>query len=134
MRVVVDTNVLVSGIFFTGPPYSILNALRQGKIELVLSDEIFSEYHRVAENLAKQFSEIELAPLLKLILTNSTVVESAHLENPVCEDADDDKFIACAIASNAQLIISGDKHLLNVSGYRDITVMKPRDFVDKHLK
>lgn len=134
MKLVVDTNVLVSGIFFSGPPYRILNAWRQGKIELVLSPEIFSEYQRVAEKLSNQFAMIKLSPWLELLLANSSIVKPAPLEEPVCEDPSDDKFIACAIAGDTQLIISGDKHLLDVSGYRDITVLKPRTFVDKILK
>jgi predicted nucleic acid-binding protein len=46
---------------------------------------------------------------------------------------DDNKFIACALASESTVIVSGDKHLLKVSGYQNIEVLKPREFVDKHL-
>lgn len=48
MRVIMDTNVLVSGIFFSGPPFQILNAWQQQKLQLVLSPEILAEYQRVA--------------------------------------------------------------------------------------
>lgn len=134
MRLVVDTNVVVSGIFFSGPPYQILNAWRQGKIKLVLSPEIFSEYKRVAGKLSNRFKEVDLSAWLELFLANSSIVESAPLKEPVCEDPDDDKFLACALASDSPLIISGDKHLLDISGYRGLTVMKPRAFADKYLK
>jgi len=52
----------------------------------------------------------------------------------VCKDPDDNKFIECAIASNCKMIVSGDKHLLNITGYKGISVLKPRDFMDHYLK
>jgi len=52
------------------------------------------------------------------------------LESQVCEDPDDNKFIACAIAAKVKAIVSGDKHLLDISGYNNIVVLKPRKFVD----
>lgn len=55
MKVVLDTNVFISGIFFSGPPHQILNAWRDGAIQLVISQEILSEYWRVGEALAKEF-------------------------------------------------------------------------------
>ena len=58
---------------------------------------------------------------------------SAALKQPICEDPDDDKFFACALASGSKVIISGDKHLLKVTGYQGIQVLKPREFVDKYL-
>ncbi|NOY60429.1 MAG: PIN domain-containing protein [Calditrichaeota bacterium] len=48
----------------------------------------------------------------------------------VCEDPDDNKFIECAIASNSKLIVTGDKHLLNITGYQGISVLRPRSFID----
>ena len=62
MRVVLDTNVLVSGVFFTGPPYRILRAWRDGQVQLVISAEIVDEYHRVGEAMAERFPGVELAP------------------------------------------------------------------------
>jgi predicted nucleic acid-binding protein len=51
----------------------------------------------------------------------------------VCEDPDDDKFLSCAIAGKSNIIISGDKHLLRVSGYKGIKVLRPRESVDEYL-
>jgi predicted nucleic acid-binding protein len=51
----------------------------------------------------------------------------------VCEDPDDDKFLACAIAGKSKIIISGDTHLLKVSGYEGIKVLRPRKFFDEYL-
>ena len=133
MKIVLDTNVFISGVFFKGPPYQILTAWRDGGIELVISPEILDEYRRVGEILAEEHPKINLWPMLEFVIQNATVYSVPPLDEEVCEDHDDDKFLACALASGCQVVVSGDKHLLKVSGYRDIIVMKPRDFVDKYL-
>lgn len=55
------------------------------------------------------------------------------LPKSVSSDADDDKFIACALASDTKMIISGDSDLLTVSGYENIQIVTPREFVDRHV-
>ena len=55
------------------------------------------------------------------------------LPEPVSVDPDDDKFIACALAADTKLIVSGDRHLLDIDGYQDIRVLKPRRFVNIYL-
>jgi putative PIN family toxin of toxin-antitoxin system len=133
MRVILDTNVFVSGIFFTGPPYQILKAWHDGKLKLVISPEILEEYQRVGAALAEQFSSIDLRLILELVTIKAELVRAKGLSEPVCVDPDDDKFLACALTSKSKVIVSGDKHLLHVSGFREIRVLKPREFVDEFL-
>ncbi|ALC15542.1 hypothetical protein DSOUD_0754 [Desulfuromonas soudanensis] len=133
MRIVLDTNVFISGIFFSGPPHRILQGWRDGRVHLVLSPEIFEEYQRVAEVLHKQFPAVDLSAILDLVLVEAEMCQVEPLSEAVCADPDDDKFIACALSSGSKLIVSGDKHLLDVAGYRGIEILKPRPFVDKHL-
>lgn len=133
MRIILDTNVFVSGVFFSGPPYEILKAWRDGKVQLVLSPEILEEYRRVGESLANQFSRVELDPALKLLTVKAELAMAPNLPKAVCDDPHDDKFLACAIASQTPIIVSGDKHLLNVSGFQDILILRPRRFVDRYL-
>ena len=133
MKVVIDTNVFISGVFFSGPPYQILKAWRNGDLQIVLSLEILDEYDRVGEELSAQFPETDLNPILELVTTKTELIEAARLDEAVCDDPDDDKFFACAIAGGADLIISGDKHLLKMSGYQGIKVVRPRQFVDEFL-
>lgn len=133
MKTVLDTNVFISGVFFRGPPYQILKAWREGRIQLLISDEIFEEYQRVGELLSYDYLKVDLGPFLELLAINTEFVMPKKLQNPVCEDPDDDKFLACAIAGKSQIIISGDKHLLKVSGYVGIKVLRPRKFVDQYL-
>ncbi|MFA7159424.1 MAG: putative toxin-antitoxin system toxin component, PIN family [Kiritimatiellia bacterium] len=134
MRVILDTNVFVSGVFFSGPPYEIPDAWRHGKLILVVTPEILSEYDRVGRELAGEFPSIDLTPALELLAFKGEVVEAPPLAERVCNDPDDDKFLACALASNIRIIASGDKALRKTDGYAGIEVLSPRDFVDKYLK
>lgn len=133
LKAVMDTNVFVSGVFFSGPPYQILKAWQSGEFELAVSQEILDEYRRVGEVLSVERPTIDLNPILNFIIEHAKVYKPAKLKEPVCEDPDDDKFFACALASGSTVIVSGDKHLLKVSGYEGIEVLKPREFVDRNL-
>lgn len=134
MRVVVDTNVFVSGVFFSGPPHEILIAWRDRRVDLVLSSEILTEFQAIGDELAAQFPGVDLTPWLELVSTVGVVVDAPPLAEPVCRDPDDDKFLACALAGRTKIVISGDKALRATSGFRGVTVLSPRQFVDKYLK
>jgi predicted nucleic acid-binding protein len=97
---------------------------------LVLSPEIFDEYQRVAETLHKKFPTVDLTALLELIVVEAEMVQPEAFDEEVCADPDDDKFI---VTCGAKIIVSGDKHLLDVDGYCGIEVLKPRTFIDRHL-
>ena len=102
-------------------------------IKLVISQDILSEYRWVGEEFADEFPSIDLRPILDLVTIEAELYVSKDLPEPLCSDPDDDKFVACAMASGSRIIVSGDKHLLKVSGYHDIEILKPREFINKHL-
>lgn len=133
MKIVLDTNVLISAVFFGGLPFQILQAWQEGNVELVTSSEIMDEYLRVGEILAKDHPGIDIAPLIELVIQNSTIFNAPSLSAPVCEDPDDDKFLACALAGGCDVIVSGDNHLLKLSGFQEIEILKPREFIDRYL-
>jgi uncharacterized protein len=133
MRIVLDTNVLISGIFFRGPSHLILQAWKQKKIQFVITPEIYAEYARVAEVISSKYPGIDISEILNLIAIYSEIVQSFALPEPVCEDPDDDKFIACAISNEVRYIVSGDKHLLKISGYHGIRVIKSQEFFTEFL-
>lgn len=133
MRIVVDTNVFISGVFFAGPPHQILDAWRHGVIQIVISPQILDEYRRVGKELARKFPTIDLEPWLKLLTELSIMVEAPAIPEQVCRDMDDDKFLACAIAGKTRVVVSGDKALLETSGYAGVTVLTPRAFVERYL-
>ena len=133
MRVIIDTNVFVSGIFWSGPPYKILKAWQLQKITLVISQDIFDEYKRVAKALTDKYPTIDTDPFLQLIAINAEAHIPVVLKHPISRDPDDDKFIACALAAHVKFIISGDQDLLTLSRYQDIEIMTPALFVRKIL-
>jgi len=133
MRIVLDTNVLMSGIFFGGAPGNILHAWQAGQISLAVSPEIIEEYIATAEVLSARYESIPLEPILALIVKHSELWQSPPFAEQVCSDPDDDKFLACALASGADCVVSGDKALRRVSGFRCIRVLSPRQFVDTML-
>jgi len=133
MKVILDTNVFASGVFFTGTPYVILDAWRHGRLSLVVSPEIMEEYRRVMRDLAVQYPAVDPVPPLELVTIHAQMIHAPPLPHPVCTDLDDDKFLACAVASQTKVITSGDKALRRTSGYAGIEVLSPREFVSKYL-
>lgn len=134
MKIVIDTNVLASALFFNGVPGKILENWKSKKLTLVASAPILDEYHRVLMRLQGKYSFSDMDSFWNLLTSNILLVDVLHTPNFIKDDPDDDKFIACAIASGVKIIISGDKHLLNLSGINGITIIKPSDFVKKYLE
>ncbi len=132
-NVVIDTNVFVSGIFFSGPPYRILKAWQDDRIQIAITEEIIEEYRRVIETLSVDFKHVDTDYMLELLLIEAELVPSYSLDNPVCEDPHDDKFLACAIVAQSKYIISGDKHLLKIGRFLNTTIVTPRYFLDNLL-
>lgn len=133
MRIVIDTNVFISGVFWKGTPADILHAWRTGRLEIVLSPAIIEEYQRVGLELADQFPSIDLAPIIEALAIDSLIVPDRALPEPVCTDPSDDKFLASAVMGRASFVITGDRALLRVREYHGIQVVSPRLFASTHL-
>ena len=86
-------------------------------------------WHRAT--VSKKFSSIDIDPIIELLTIYGEIVDTEGISGSICEDPNDNMFIECAIASNSKVIISGDKHLLKLSSYQEISVVKPRDFVEE---
>jgi len=128
VKVILDTNVLISGIFFGGQPRTVLDAWTEGRFELLLSPSIFDEYVRTCDRLAASHQGLEYHSVLATILGRGHLVPDAEASGSVTDDPDDDKFMLCARA-NAATIVSGDKHLLEMSGWEEVRVLSPLDFL-----
>ena len=131
MKVVLDTNVVISGTFFSGPPLEILRACRAGRFQIVMTKEILLEYRQVAGRFLEPDSTDAVNDVLAGLLANALVIDAPALAVPVCRDPLDDKFIACAIAGNADAIVSGDKDLLALVGQIAVSVLTPRQFLSR---
>lgn len=129
MKVVLDTNVLISGIFFGGPPRAVLDAWVAGRFELMVSPLMVDEYVRTCDRLSASYEDLEYQSILASIIGHGTLVPDVSDSDPVTADPDDDKFMLCA-CDNGAIVVSGDRHLLEVAGWRGVRVMKPRDFLD----
>src|SRR5437764_11029594 len=108
MKIIIDTNVFMSGIFWSGPPAKIFDAWQSEKIDLVLSTDILGEYIRVGNILSKKYKGVELDEIIEILVQKSTIYNVAPLSTPVSRDPDDDMFIACAISAKIKIIVSGD--------------------------
>jgi len=134
LRVVIDTNVLVSALLNKkGVPARILGILRDNGFTLLLSFEIVQEVVEVlvSPKIKKRYvvSRQDLSDLLTLFFTNAELAAKVEKIKNVSKDPDDDKFLACASASAADWIISGDKHLLTLKEYQGIRIINARDFL-----
>jgi len=132
LRIVLDTNVFVSGILFGGFPHKIIEAWGRGKLELVVSPAILEEYQRVAEDLAGR-KGVNIAPFIQLLAVKSTIWNPPILKQQVCSDRDDDKFIECAVFSRTTVIVTGDKALLAVDRFGGVAIITPAEFVRRYL-
>lgn len=133
IKVIIDTNVFISGIFWSGPPFKILSAWRHQKLKLIYSADILEEYIRVGHVLSKKYKGVEISSFIDLITIFGELHTPIVLDAAITDDPDDDKFIACALSASCKYIISGDKHLLDVDGFSGIHVLKPAAFVKMHL-
>lgn len=133
MKIVLDTNVLVSGIFFGGVPGEILETWSSGRFTLALSPSIIDEYRRVGAVLEERHGDLGFSELLTIIVGNSDIVNVVDDEVGVSRDPADDKFLACASSAGAEIIVSGDEDLLSIGSWKDVRILSPREFLDAHL-
>lgn len=134
MRVVLDANVVVSALITTqGIPQHILSLWRDGAFELVTSEPILLEIERVLRypKIAERhkLTEAELQEFLTLLRHESQVVApQTHLH--LSADESDNRYIECAVAGDADYLVTGDKkHLISVGGYQGIAILSPAAFL-----
>ena len=122
IRVVPDTNVIISSVFWRGPPYEFIRRGILGEYQLVLSPEILDE---VVDKLRNkfQFPEEHLQELIDTLLTHCHIVKPSSKIN-VVRDKTDNKIIECAFDGKADYIISGDRDLLDLKEYKGIKIIK----------
>jgi putative PIN family toxin of toxin-antitoxin system len=128
--VVIDTNVLVSALLFGGVPGKLIPLWKERRIRPKASKDIIQEYVRVLAYPKFELSEEEIDFLLySEILPYFEILRIKPGPILVAKDPSDDKFIHCAQAAGARIIISGDQHLLRLSPYGHIRILSPSDFL-----
>ncbi len=129
-RVVLDTNVLISAILFKGARARTVDSWTSGKIVPVLSRETFEEFRGALRYPKFELTEDEIKLIIEEeVLPFFDIVEIAGDINELCRDHDEDKFIACALSSSADFIVSGDRDLLDMKAYRAIKIISVSDLL-----
>ena len=131
MKVVLDTNVFVSGIFWPGPASRILELWAKDKIKIVISPAILTEYQRVLTEIGRERSSGLADQWAVLIAQHATLIYPAN-HPPLCRDPHDDKFLHCALSAGARIIVSGDKDLLTLNRMVDIDILTPAAFLQRY--
>jgi putative PIN family toxin of toxin-antitoxin system len=130
-RVVLDTNVTISALFWGGPPRDIYKHIRAGKLAMLVSEGMEHEFIRVLGYDKFGLSASELMPLIRDIRSHAIPVTPLNKLNVITADPTDNIFLECAVEGEADYIISGDKHLLQLVSYQGIPIVKARDFLLK---
>lgn len=132
MRIVVDTNVIISGVFFGGAPAEVLKAIISNKVTACASKQIVEEYIEIVnEMISRKQGKLNNNILLTLIESLEMIKPKTHIE--ISRDRDDDKFIECAKDADALYIVSGDKDLLVIKQYENIKIITAKEFCDNYL-
>ena len=129
MNVVLDTNVFISAIFWPGESRECLSLLAKRRFHLAITRPIFEEYSEIARRVGREIPEVNPQPWLKWIEHKAKVYEPAPLGRKRSRDPDDDPFLACALASDARIVLSKDKDLLVLEKPFGIEIMTPRQFL-----
>jgi putative PIN family toxin of toxin-antitoxin system len=129
MRIVADTNVLISAFVFPGgPPESVVRAAIEGRLELVTSPALLAEFGRVlTERFGWEPAKVEQA--VALVVRHAHVVRPRHRVTVVTDDPSDDRVLEAAAEGRAHIVVSGDRHLLRLRAWNEIRILTPRNLV-----
>lgn len=135
MRTVADTNIVVSGTLWHGAPRQVLDAARAGKIELFTTATLLAELEDVLqrEKFANRLrlAGVEAQTLVMGYAALATIVVPANIDPVIAADPDDDDVLACAVAANAGVIVSGDSHLLDCEVHQGIQILTARELIER---
>ena len=127
-RVVLDTNIYLSGIIFGGNCRHILDLMIKKKIKAVISPAILLE---ISQKLKQKFkwSQTQIFTTIKTIIKSTKAVQPKIKIKVVKADKSDDKIIEAAVTGSANYIVSGDQHLLKIKQYQKIKIVTPQEFL-----
>lgn len=132
MKIVVDTNVIISGVFFGGAPGQVLKAIISARVTAYATSDIIDEYNEIVdEMITRKQGKLNRDILMPLI--NSLEIIEPKTNVKISRDPDDDKFIGCAKDANALYIVSGDKDLLVIGHYDGIQIITAKEFCSLYL-
>ncbi|MBS3068244.1 putative toxin-antitoxin system toxin component, PIN family [Candidatus Micrarchaeota archaeon] len=130
MKIVVDTNILISAFNWEGNPHRIIERALQRKINLVISPQILEEFKVVALRPVFEFSEEEIDKFIESILEVCEMTIPIEKLDVIKDDPSDNKILECALEAKAGFIISGDRHLLKLKEFKGIKILTAKQFLD----
>ena len=134
-KLTLDTNVLISGTFWNGSSFKILERVDQNLDESVSSKDILLEYERIiksSEIIEKiKNNDLIISKVSQKIIINSTIVEPKEKLHIVKDDPDDDKILECAKKGRVDFIITNDQHLLKIKEFEGIEIITPDKYLDE---
>jgi len=133
IRVVVDTNVIISALIFGGKPAKILHLANEGAFDLLISPFILNEMFKV---LTKQFgwAEGSAEKAVKAIKEIANFIEPTERLSIIKGKESDNRILECAVFGKADFIVTGDtKHILPLKEYQGIRILKPAEFLEQNL-
>lgn len=129
MRAVIDTNVMIAGLLWRGPPHALLAHVRAGTVSLVSSPALLAELGSVIGRSKFDSILVRSGTSRERSLTEvqqlAEVIEPPPLARPICRDPDDDQLLALALAAKVDLIVSGDNDLLSLGSFEGIAIVAP---------
>lgn len=130
MKVVFDTNVVASASFWRGAPFDCLAAWAQGRCLAVVSSNLLAEYHETVEELRLDYPDRKCVEWVDALTEAAELVFPVERASGATPDPDDEMILECALAAEADFIVSGDKkHLLDLRQYQGIPIVSPAEFL-----
>ncbi len=129
MKIVCDTNVLVSGIVFGGNCRTILRLVSRGKLAACMSSDLLAELDEVLRRAKFGLASREVAATLELVQQTFDWVSPSEKLSVVAEDPDDNAVLEAAVEYCAEVVVSGDEHLLALHTFREIRILSPVAFL-----
>ncbi len=132
IRAVLDTNVVVSALLFSGPPSRLISAWQSGRLRLVVSAPILDEYIRVLAYPKFKLTNTEIRGLLEEeLIPFMETVTAVPTTIPDLRDPDDAKFITCAVAAGVRWLVSGDDDLLSLHHVESVDILSVTAFLQQ---
>lgn len=130
VKVVLDTNILVSALLFKGEVSKIVDLWKNGRTVPFFSRETFDEFVRVLEYPKFSLTKTEIKTIFEQeVIPYFEVVDITDEVKGVCKDPDDDKFLSCAVSAFVDFIVSGDKDLCVLRKYRSVRIVSAIEFI-----
>lgn len=134
MRIVLDTNTILSGLLWHGNEEKLLKEIDRGRVQMYLSEEIFDEVTNVLRRKKLQdiLSKANLSEdeLIEQITRKGNFIKPKTKINVITEDSEDNKILECAVEAKAKYIVSGDKHLLKLKKFKGIKIVKSKEILE----